>query len=169
MTPGPVELLVLTFPGERVSPAVVDSIVDVVTRGDVTILDLFFFVRGEDGKLVTVEMDDAAFGFGELPVERLQMASVDDVDAVRESLVLDDGCCAAVLVFEHTWMRRLGNAAAGTGVGVGLHLQIPAASASAAMSAALASPIHAGSVVQAGPVDEPGSVDEPGPMDGAGD
>lgn len=137
MTPGPVELLVLTFPGDRVGKAVVDSIIDVVTRGDVTILDLFFFVRGDDGKLVTVEMDDEAFGFADLPVERLQMASIDDVEVVRGSLALEEGSSAAVLVYEHTWMRRFGNAAAVAGASVGLHLQIPAVSARAALRAAM--------------------------------
>ena len=47
---GPVELVVLTFPGERADPDVVAAVAKVVSQGYVTVLDLVFISRLQTGR-----------------------------------------------------------------------------------------------------------------------
>ena len=47
---GPVELVVLTFPGERADPDVVGAVAKVVSQGYVTVLDLVFISRLQTGR-----------------------------------------------------------------------------------------------------------------------
>ena len=49
MERGPVELVVLTFPGERADPDVVSAVAKVVSQGYVTVLDFVFISRLQDG------------------------------------------------------------------------------------------------------------------------
>lgn len=55
--PGPVELVVLTFPGTRVDAAVRAALSEVVDRGYVTVLDLIYLSKDLDGSLTEVEID----------------------------------------------------------------------------------------------------------------
>ena len=63
---GPVELVVLTFPGERADPDVVSAVAKVVFPGYVTVLDLVFISRLQDGQIritdVDENLDDIGFG-----------------------------------------------------------------------------------------------------------
>lgn len=133
---GPVELLVLTFPGVSADPAVAQSISDVITTGDVTILDLVFLAREDSGDLLVVDLEEEidAYGFGQLSVERVALISDEDLDVVRDALAPDTS--ALVIVFEHTWASRVAGVVREAGGEVGLHVRIPVADVDAALAAA---------------------------------
>lgn len=138
---GPVELLVLTFPGEKLAGNVVEVIRDVVTRGDLTILDLVFIFRSEDGAVRTRDLDDLDDGadileLADLAVQPTVLVSSDDVALIEDALA--PGNSAIVLVYEHTWARQVARAIQQAGGEVGLHVRIPAETATAALLAAAA-------------------------------
>lgn len=136
MNVGPVELIVLTFPGERADPAVVQAISDVVALGHVTVLDLIYLTRTDAGEIRMTDVDENldAVGFGRLEVRAQALVSEDDLDVVRDAL--EPGSSAAVIVYEHSWARRVAGAVADAGGQVALHVQIPRETVESAIAAA---------------------------------
>ncbi len=104
---GPLELIVLVFPGARANPAVAEILAGVVSGGYVTVLDLAFVARTSDGSLRTtdVEGDRHEIGLGSLEISAKPLITKDQLDAVRDSL--KPGTSAAVIAYEHSWVRRL--------------------------------------------------------------
>ncbi len=133
---GPVELLVLTFPGATADPGVTRSIADVIATGDVRILDLVLLAREQSGDLLVVDLEEEidAHGLGQLKVEGVALISDEDLDVVRDALEPDSS--AVVIVFEHTWTTRVAAAVEQAGGEVGLHVRIPVADVEAALAAA---------------------------------
>lgn len=137
MDVGPVELLVITYPGEQADPAVVVALSDAVARGYLTILDLVYLSRTANGDLRVIDVDESLddVGFGTLPVRGQALLSEDDLDVARE--VLEPGSSAAVIVFEHSWARRIAGAVEDAGGEVALHVRIPRETVHAAFAAAI--------------------------------
>lgn len=133
---GPVELIVLEFPSERADPAVVAAISDVVAHGDVAVLDLVYLSRTTDGRTRVVHVDENLdeTGFGTLEVAAQALVSEYDLDMVRDAL--EPGTSAAVIVYEHSWARRVAGAVRDAGGQVALHVQIPRETVEAAVAAA---------------------------------
>ncbi|AWK70622.1 DUF1269 domain-containing family protein [Rhodococcus oxybenzonivorans] len=133
---GPVAFLFLTFPGDRADPAVIESFRELVERGTVTILDLVFLAKSEDGTLRQVEVDEELdnVGLAALSIEAKELISDEDLDVVRESL--EPGTSAVALVYEQTWARKLAAASREAGGEVALHLHIPRDVVEAAIAAA---------------------------------
>ena len=135
---GPVELIVLQFPGERADPAVAGALADVVSGGYAAVLDLVFVARTADGSLRVTDAGDNLDGVGldslQLPAQPL--ISRDDLDLIRDSL--RPGTSAVVIVYEHRWPQRLAAAARDAGGQVALHVQVPRDAVAAAVAAAVA-------------------------------
>ncbi|QNG18569.1 DUF1269 domain-containing protein [Rhodococcus triatomae] len=133
---GPVELVVLSFPGTVIDAGTVAALRDVVDHGYVTVLDLVYLTRGEDGTVVEIDVDE---DLGEVGLADLQIAAQDlvsdvDLEIVRETLA--PGNSAVVVVYEETWARRFAVAAREASGEVVLHVQIPHESVLAALRAA---------------------------------
>jgi hypothetical protein len=122
---GPVELIVLDFPGQRADPDVIAAISEVTSRGYVTVLDLVWVTHGDDGELVVIDFDEdlAPAGLESFAVGGQGLLSDDDLDLVRECLPA--GMSAAVILFENTWARKVTSAVIAAGGEVMLHLQLP--------------------------------------------
>jgi hypothetical protein len=135
---GPVELIVLTFPGQRADPAVVTAIADVVSQGHVTILDLVVLSRDPEGVITLIDFDENLdpVGLGALDAHGQALVSDADMDLVRDSLVPDS--TAAVIVYEETWARRVAGAVRDAGGEVALHVQLPPQIVETAIAAAVA-------------------------------
>ena len=124
---GPVDFIVIAFPGERAGADVVAAFTDLVASGTVTVLDLVFVSKGADGTVRAVEIQedaDDAFGFGVVDLDVTGLTSSDDLDAVGE--MLEPGTSAAVIVVEHTWARGFASAVMGAGGRVLMNERIPA-------------------------------------------
>ncbi|ORI23600.1 DUF6325 family protein [Rhodococcus sp. 1168] len=134
---GPVGLLVMTFPGDRANPKVVEALQSVIAQGSVSLLDLVFIGRRPDGTYRQVDVDEKLedVGLEILSLEAKALISDEDLDVVRESL--EPGTSAAVLVYEQTWARTFANAARTAGGEVALHVQIPRETVEIALAAAL--------------------------------
>lgn len=137
MDVGPVELIVLQFPGQRADPAAVGALADVVSRGYAAVLDLVFVALTPDGMLrVTDAGDDLdGVGLGGLQPGVQPLISRDDLDLMRDSL--RPGTSAAVIAYEHRWPQRLAAAARDAGGQLALHVQVPRDAVAAAVAAAV--------------------------------
>ncbi|MFC7451167.1 DUF6325 family protein [Rhodococcus daqingensis] len=134
---GPVELVVLTFPGAQVDPGTIAALQDVVERGYVTLLDLVYISKDADGNLTQVDVDEDLddVGLAILSIEAKALISDEDLDVVRDSL--EPGTSAAVIVYEQTWARQIASTVRSAGGEVALHVQIPRDAVVAAVEAAL--------------------------------
>ncbi|SEK55374.1 DUF6325 family protein [Rhodococcus maanshanensis] len=134
---GPVELVVLTFPGAQVDPGTIAALQDVVERGYVTLLDLVYIAKDADGNITQVDVDEDLdeVGLAILSIEAKALISDEDLDVVRDSL--EPGTSAAIIVYEETWARQIASTVRGAGGEVALHVQIPRDAVVAAVAAAL--------------------------------
>jgi uncharacterized membrane protein len=106
---GPIEVAVIGFEGDRFASAIAPALNDVVERGMVRIVDLVFVAKDRDGVVRAFELDDVdgavADAMSPLTDEVSGLLSEDDVRQIGERL--EPGSSAAMVVFEHAWLRRL--------------------------------------------------------------
>ena len=102
---GPIDYLVLEFPGSRMTGEAFPLLVDLVDRGVVRILDLVFVRKESDGSVVGVELADVN-GDGELDLsvfEGVSSGLVGEDDIQEAGTVLEPGSSAGILVYENLW------------------------------------------------------------------
>ena len=102
---GPVDWIVVEFPGNRFNGEIGPCLVDLVDRGIIRVLDLLVLTKDADGAVEGFELADLEDSeIGQLRTYETELAlllSEDDVASVAEAV--DPSCAAAVLVFENTW------------------------------------------------------------------
>ncbi|TDE96187.1 DUF1269 domain-containing protein [Occultella glacieicola] len=102
---GPIDYLVLEFPGNQFNGDVLPRLLDLVEGGLIKIIDLMFVRKDVDGEVVILSVSDLD-GDGELDLGVFEGASSgllgeDDLDDVGG--VLEAGSSAAVLIYENVW------------------------------------------------------------------
>ena len=102
---GPVEIVAIAFPSDRIPAGVQASVLEVLAEGTVTLLDLAVVRRSDAGDVEVVEVTDLG---DELEITDVELtgaglAGEEDLDAVAAGLA--PGTSALVLVVEHTWAR----------------------------------------------------------------
>jgi hypothetical protein len=101
---GPVDYIVLEWPGREPSGEAVPMILDLVDRGIIRILDIAFVMKDADGTVHGLEVDalegDAA-RFTEF--DGASSGLMDDEDLREAAEALQPGSAAAVLVWENRW------------------------------------------------------------------
>ncbi|ANS28794.1 hypothetical protein R1CP_20570 [Rhodococcus opacus] len=109
---GPVDWIVVEFPGSKFNGEIAPALGDLVERGIVRVLDLLLLKKDMDGSLEAYELSDLDDSeIGELrsyETELAMLLSEDDVDAV--AAVIDSGSTAAVLIWENTWAAPFASA-----------------------------------------------------------
>ena len=137
MAVGPVEYLVVAFPGSRFTGAIAPALAEVVASKAVRILDLTFVYRTEDGALETIELEDLdpddLISFEPVEGEVTGLLNSDDIRALGESV--PPGSSAALIVWEDLWALPLTEAVRASGGLLVAHERIPADVAEAAVAA----------------------------------
>jgi hypothetical protein len=102
---GPVDYLVIEFPGNKMTGEGLPLLVDLVDRGIIRILDLVFVTKDLDGSVTGMAITDLD-GDGELDLavfEGVSSGLLDEDDINEAGSVLEPGSSAGVLVYENTW------------------------------------------------------------------
>jgi hypothetical protein len=137
MADGPVEYLVVEFPGTQFHGDLVAALTDLVASGTVRILDLVLVRKESDGTVDSLEIDDlddeVRALFTDLDGEYDGLFSDEDVALAAEAL--DPGHMAAAIVFENTWAARFVTALRAADGVVVVNERIPAEIVDAAMAA----------------------------------
>jgi hypothetical protein len=109
---GPVDWIVVEFPGSRFKGEIIPALEDLVERGIVRILDLLIMKKDDEGNLEAFELsdlDDSELGsLRSYETELAMLLSEDDVNAVAAAV--DPGSTAAVLVWENSWAAPFASA-----------------------------------------------------------
>jgi len=102
---GPIDYLLVEWPGKQPNGEVAPYLIDLVDRGLIRILDLTFIVKGEDGSVAGVAVGDFdGDGVPDLAVfEGASSGLISDEDIDEAGGALAPGTAAALLVYENVW------------------------------------------------------------------
>ncbi|QGZ53284.1 DUF1269 domain-containing protein [Streptomyces sp. QHH-9511] len=109
---GPIDCLVLEFPGNRMTGEGLSHLIDLVDRHIIRLLDLSFMRKDVDGSVTALQIADLD-GDGELDLAVFDGASSGLLgeDDLREAAAdLEPGSSAGVLVYENLWAAPLATA-----------------------------------------------------------
>ena len=108
---GPVEYMVLAFPGNRFNGEIVPALAELVKTDTIRLIDLAFVKKDADGTVTIVELDDMkddeAAGIGDFGAASDLLNEQDLLLAAEE---LEPNNSAAVLVWENSWAARFARA-----------------------------------------------------------
>ena len=135
---GPVDYLVLEFPGNKMTGEGLPLLVDLVDRGIIRILDLVFVTVDADGTVSGLELKDFDAD-GELDLAVFEGASsglLGEDDLADAGSVIEPGSSAGILVYENTWAAPLAGALRRGGAQMVASGRIPIPALVAALDAA---------------------------------
>jgi hypothetical protein len=134
---GPVDYIVVEFPGSKFNGEIAPALDDLVQKGIVRVLDLIFLQKDENGDLDVIELSDLdpseAGTLREYETALAMLLSEDDVVAVAEAI--DPGTTAAVLIWENLWAIPFGTAVRHSGGQLVAGGRIPIQAIAAALEA----------------------------------
>ncbi|MER7950650.1 DUF6325 family protein [Streptomyces sp. NPDC096079] len=102
---GPIDYVVVEFPGNRMTGEGFPLLVDLVDRGIIRILDLMFISKGEDGSVTALEITDLD-GDGSLDLsvfEGVQSGLLGQDDLEEAAAAVEPGNSAGLLIYENVW------------------------------------------------------------------
>ena len=138
MSIGPVELLVVKFPGNQFTGEVGPALKELVDAGTIRVIDLLFAITDPQGNIAVVELSDlegAAKGeFDPLVIDQTDLLTHDDARTLAARLGPDSS--GAIPLFENTWATKFRDAVLGAGGELVLNERIPKAAVDAMIESA---------------------------------
>jgi len=115
MSVGPVEYIIIGFPGNRFTGEIVPALADVVERGLIRIIDLVFVSKDEAGEVTVLEVDEDAdvAVFNSLDGDVGDYIGPEDIEHAAAGI--EPGSSAALLIWEDLWAAPLADAIHGAG------------------------------------------------------
>ncbi|MFD7692467.1 DUF6325 family protein [Streptomyces sp. NPDC059374] len=133
---GPVDYLIVEFPGSRMTGEGLPLLVDLVDRGIIRVLDLAFVRKGTDGSVEALELRDTGEEVDLTIFEGASSGLLDQGDLEDACAALEAGNSAAVLVYENLWAAPLARALRRGGAELVASGRIPMDSLEASLDAA---------------------------------
>ncbi|MFZ4517102.1 MAG: DUF6325 family protein [Microthrixaceae bacterium] len=115
MAIGPVEYVIVGFPGNEFNGDIAPALEKLVDSGTIRIIDLLFITKDADGNVDAFEYEDREdlSPFSVLSQELDGLLNDEDIEMAAE--VLEPGSSAAFIVWEDCWAAELAEAARGAG------------------------------------------------------
>ena len=115
MTIGPVEYIIVGFPGNEFNGKIAPELIALVESETVRILDLIFIGKDAGGNVVSFEIDDldALAGFGDLDGEVGGLIGAEDIEFAAAQL--EPNSSAALLIWEDVWAAPFAQAVRDSG------------------------------------------------------
>ena len=112
MSHAPIDLAIMTFPGNRFRGEIIPALERLVERDTIQIIDLIFLMRDTAGNVTVVELaelgEDEYASWEPLVGSLSGMLSQDDALAIADAV--EPGSSAALVVFENSWATELAGA-----------------------------------------------------------
>ena len=100
---GPIDYIVLEWPGRQPKGDAVPLIIDLVERGIIRVLDIALMVKGDDGSVAAVDLGDLDEDSGFGVFDGATTGLISQADLEEAATALNPGTSAAVLVWENVW------------------------------------------------------------------
>jgi hypothetical protein len=102
---GPIDFLLIEFPGGATGGGPADALLDLVDQGIIRVYDLLVIRKGEDGSVAGVDIEDLTAdgvgGFTAFRGARAGLLGVDDLAMAGDAM--KPGTTAALIVYENAW------------------------------------------------------------------
>lgn len=112
MAIGPIELLVVKFPGNQFKGEIAPALQELVENGTINIIDLIFAIKDDKGTLAVLELNDLGDEklavFAPAPSELSDTLTEEDARTLAGGL--ENNSSAGILLFENTWATRFADA-----------------------------------------------------------
>ncbi|MCA9859679.1 MAG: hypothetical protein KC438_08150 [Thermomicrobiales bacterium] len=129
MAYGPVEMLVVKFPGNQFRGELVPALQELVDTGLIRVIDLLFVLKDADGAVMIYEQnglgDEAVTLLEPLVQPEDELLSQEDAESI--ALLLEPNSSAAMLLFENSWAARFAQAVRNANGEVIVNSRIPSA------------------------------------------
>jgi hypothetical protein len=128
MALGPIEVLVVSFPGNKFSGGILPELQRLVDNDTITIIDGLLVRKDDDGSITFTEFEEVggdpdAEALAEVMDQLESLISDEDVEELASALA--PGSSEAILVFEHTWAKPLRNAIVDSGGILANNFRVP--------------------------------------------
>jgi uncharacterized membrane protein len=130
MALGPIEVLVIGFPGNQFNGDIIPELERLIEAGTISVIDGLLVVKDENGDVELVEFEQIGAGADAARLANLlnqvdSLVSDEDIDELTANL--EPNSSAAVLVFEHTWSKSFRDAIVDSGGELVADLRLPGA------------------------------------------
>jgi uncharacterized membrane protein len=129
MSLGPVEMLVVKFPGNQFKGEIAPALAELVEKGTIRVIDFVFIQKDADGSLTSVELADldpeAASAYASAVDDVSGTLSEDDIKELGG--LLENNSSAGLMLFENVWATRFADAVRNASGEVILSERIPRA------------------------------------------
>lgn len=135
---GPIDYLVVEFPGSKMTGEAFPLLVDLVDRGLIRVLDFVFVRKDDDGSVAGIALADLD-GDGQLDLAVFEGASsglLGEDDVQEAGNALQPGSSAGILVYENVWAGPFAAAVRRSGGQLVASGRIPVQAVLAALDAA---------------------------------
>jgi hypothetical protein len=134
---GPIDYILVEWPGRQPNGEVAPHLVDLVDRGLIRILDLVFVAKDDDGTVRGLEIAEVGGEVAELSIfEGASSGLLSEEDIDEAGGAMEPGTSAALLVFENTWAAPFATAVRRSGGQLAASGRIPVQAVLAALDAA---------------------------------
>jgi hypothetical protein len=114
---GPVEYMIVAFPGNQFKGEIVPALQELVDAGTIRVIDLAFVIKDGDGNMAALEAGDLdseiGAAFAKLGGVNGGLLNEEDLEAAAEEL--EPNSSAALLVWEDVWATKLRDAIVNAG------------------------------------------------------
>jgi len=100
---GPIDYVVIEWPGEQPTGAAVPKLIELVDRGIVRIIDIAFIGKDAGGAVYAAELSDFDGDGSFAAFEGASTGIIGDQDLEDAGSALEPGTSAAVLIWENRW------------------------------------------------------------------
>jgi hypothetical protein len=132
---GPIDFLLLEFPGDKLTGEAAPALRDLVERGVIRLYDLLVISKETDGSVEALELKDpqGAGGFEYFAGARSGLLGDEDLREAADAM--KPGTVAALIVYENSWAIPFVTAARNSGGEVIASARIPASDVMDALEA----------------------------------
>ena len=120
---GPVEFLVLTFPGSSPGDGAIRALAGLRLSGAVRVIDTLLVAKGADGAVSTRELSEIPEFAYVTQSDQASLIAADDAEEVGATL--DPGNCALLALVEQTWAAEAAAAVRSSGGELVASVRIP--------------------------------------------
>ncbi len=128
MALGPIEIIVVGFPGNQFNGEITPELERLIENGTISVIDGLFVVKDVDGEVTFVEFDELGANEDATRLAGLidQLDSlISDEDIAQLAAGLEPNSSAAVLAFEHTWVKPFRDAIVASGGVLAANFRVP--------------------------------------------
>ena len=124
---GPIEILVISFPGNEFNGDVAPALGELVQSGLIRVIDLVFVTKDAAGDVAALELSEldeaTSTAFRPHVEDPSGMLSEEDIEDLGADLATNSS--AAILLFEHVWATRFRDAVVDSGGELVASIRVP--------------------------------------------